>query len=236
MYVYIHICACVTIHRLPDDKWEDQTTAKRRSQYENTQSAGFSRRVLWMFLLLLLLCCKSFPYPRIFATPPFSSLLCQDSTHIILYGTPAFTLHPRSVRPKDRSRLQHGAPSSCHASNLSAKMPNSSIDKQLPCVPPQAFSTPSFQPVLKLLQTCVFHLRVCFCLPYGLATWKAGGTRQRRLNNNNTVRSLTQEGKNTLSTCTLKSYVCVRPALPFTRMHQNTRIISSLRGDLMPIT
>ena len=93
-----------------------------------------------MFLLLLLLCCKSFPYARIFATPPlppFSSLLC--------HGTPAFTLHPRSVRPKDRSRLQHGAPSSCHASNLSAKMPNSSIDKQLPCVPLQAFSTPSFQ-------------------------------------------------------------------------------------------
>ena len=100
-------------------------------------------------MFLLLLCCKSFPYARIFATPPppplFSSLLCQDSTHIILYGTPAFTLHPRSVRPKDRSRLQHGAPSSCHASNLSAKMPNSSIDKQLPCVPLQAFSTPSFQ-------------------------------------------------------------------------------------------
>ena len=38
------------------------------------------------------------------------------------------------------------------------------------------------KPVLKLLQTCVFHVRVCFCLPYGLATWKAGGTRQRRLN------------------------------------------------------
>ena len=85
------------------------------------------------------------PPPSSPPPPPFSSLLCQDSTHIILYGTPAFTLHPRSVRPKDRSRLQHGAPSSCHASNLSAKMPNSSIDKQLPCVPLQAFSTPSFQ-------------------------------------------------------------------------------------------
>ena len=91
------------------------------------------------------------PLPLLPLLPPFpplllfSSLLCQDSTHIILYGTPAFTLHPRSVRPKDRSRLQHGAPSSCHASNLSAKMPNSSIDKELPCVPLQAFSTPSFQ-------------------------------------------------------------------------------------------
>ena len=145
-------------------------THTSRKRYVRTyESAGFSRRVLWMFWLLLLLCCKSFPYARIFATPPLPPLLlskCQDSTHIILYGTPAFSLHPRSVRPKDRSRLQHGAPSSCHASNLSAKMPNSSADKQLPCVPLQAFSTRSFQTRAQiLLQTRVFHLCVCFCWP-----------------------------------------------------------------------
>ena len=54
-----------------------------RQRAQQTESAGCSRRVLWMFLLLLLLCCKSFPYARIFATPPpaFSSLLC----YIILY-------------------------------------------------------------------------------------------------------------------------------------------------------
>ena len=92
MYVYIHICACVTIHRLPDDKWDDQTTAKRRSQYENTQSAGFSRRVLWMFLLLLLLCCKSFPYARIFATPPLPSPLYYAKTAQYAFSRrPTFT-------------------------------------------------------------------------------------------------------------------------------------------------
>ena len=109
------------------------------------ESAGFSRRVLWMFLLLLLLCCKSFPYARIFAHPPPSPLYYAKTAHTSSSTAPRIHLHPRSVRPKDRSRLQHGAPSSCHASNLSAKMPNSSIDKQLPCVPLQAFSTPSFQ-------------------------------------------------------------------------------------------